>query len=125
MIDAFADGAPTERLARYFEFWLLRLQGVYPQLSACPQCGGAFDGGAVMPARETHYVCRRCATSGTTLSVEGLKFLRSAATASPEALRDIPLDAAPARELELAHRRLIQVHLDKDLKSARVLRQLK
>jgi DNA repair protein RecO (recombination protein O) len=125
VIDAFADGAPTERLARYFEFWLLRLQGVYPQLSACPQCGGAFDGGAVMPARETHYVCRRCATSGTTLSVEALKFLRSAATASPEALRDIPLDAAPARELELAHRRLIQVHLDKDLKSARVLRQLK
>jgi hypothetical protein len=57
--------------------------------------------------------------------VEALKFLRSAATASPEALRNIPLDAAPARELELAHRRLIQVHLDKDLKSARVLRQLK
>ena len=125
VIDAFADGAPTERLARYFEFWLLRLQGVYPQLSACPECGGPFDGGAVMPARETHYVCRRCATSGATVSVDALKFLRSAASASPEALRDIALDAAPARELELAHRRLIQVHLDKDLKSARVLRQLR
>ena len=38
-----AAGAPVERLARYFEYWLLRLQGVYPSLSACPGCGGAVD----------------------------------------------------------------------------------
>ena len=62
-IDALADGAPTDRLARYFEFWLLRLQGVYPSLSACPGCGGPFDGGAVMPPREHHFVCRRCASA--------------------------------------------------------------
>ncbi|HYT68689.1 MAG TPA: DNA repair protein RecO [Vicinamibacterales bacterium] len=126
VIDAFADGAPTERLARYFEFWLLRLQGVYPQLSACPECGGPYDGGALMPAREHHYVCRRCASGGgTSLSIEALKFLRSAAAASPEALAGIPLDPGSARELETAHRRLINLHLDKELKSARVLRQLR
>src|SRR4029079_19029923 len=37
MTDAIAAGVPIEPLARYFEFWLLRLQGVYeadPQLSA-------------------------------------------------------------------------------------------
>src|SRR5215203_632582 len=36
MVDAMAKGAPIEPLARYFEFWLLRLQGVYemdPKLS--------------------------------------------------------------------------------------------
>jgi DNA repair protein RecO (recombination protein O) len=126
VIDAFAAGAPTERLARYFEFWLLRLQGVYPQLSACPECGGAFDGGAVMPPREHHYVCRRCAVGGGTLvSVDALKFLRAAAGAGPDMLDGIPLDVAPARELETAHRRLIHHHLEKELKSARVLRQLR
>ena len=126
VIDAFADGAPTERLARYFEFWLMRLQGVYPQLSACPLCGGAFDGGARMPAREPLYVCLRCAIGGgTTISLEALRFLRSAAAASPDALRAIPLDSGPARELETAHRRLIQLHLEKELKSARVLRQMR
>ena len=31
----------------------------------------------------------------------------------------------PARELETAHRRLIHANLDKELKSARVLRQLR
>src|SRR5215475_2065090 len=63
VIDALADGTPVDPLARYFEFWLLRLQGVYPSLSACPACGGAFGGGAVMPPREHHYVCLRCAGS--------------------------------------------------------------
>jgi DNA repair protein RecO (recombination protein O) len=126
VMDALADGAPTERLARYFEFWLLRLQGVYPQLSACPECGGPYDGGAVMPAREHHFVCRKCALGGgTSVSLDALRFLRSAAAAGPEALHALSLDSAAARELETAHRRLINMHLDKELKSARVLRQLR
>src|SRR5215510_8760720 len=28
-VDAMAKGVPIDRLARYFEYWLLRLQGVY------------------------------------------------------------------------------------------------
>src|SRR5919202_203771 len=32
MTDAIAAGVPVEPLARYFEYWLLRLQGVYPSL---------------------------------------------------------------------------------------------
>jgi DNA repair protein RecO (recombination protein O) len=31
MLDALAIGAPIQPLARYFEYWLLRLQGVYPE----------------------------------------------------------------------------------------------
>jgi DNA repair protein RecO (recombination protein O) len=126
VIDAVADGVPTEALARYFEFWLLRLQGVYPQLSSCPVCGGAFDGGAVMPARDHHYVCRRCATGGgSALSLPAMHFLRMAATSGPDALITAALEPAAARELETAHRRLLHVHLEKELKSARVLRQLR
>jgi DNA repair protein RecO (recombination protein O) len=126
IIDALADGAPTDRLARYFEFWLLRLQGVYPQLSSCPGCGGAFDGGAVMPPRDHHYLCRRCGSpGGTILSLEALRFLRSAVAAAPDALGSIALGAEAGRELETAHRRLIHHHLEKELKSARVLRQLR
>jgi len=126
VIDAIADGVPTEPLARYFEFWLLRLQGVYPQLTACPACGGPYDGGAFMPVREDLYVCRRCESGGgTSLSLEALRFLRSASACAPDALDGLPLDPGAARELETAHRRLITLHLDKELKSARVLRQLR
>ena len=126
MVDAMVKGVPIQPLARYFEFWLLRLQGVYPQLSACPGCGGPFDGGAVMPPRDHHFFCRRCASpGGTVVSLGALRFLRSAAGASPEALTGIPLDDGAGRELETAHRRLIHLHLEKELKSARVLRQLR
>ena len=136
IVDALADGVPIDKLARYFEFWLLRLQGVYPALSACPECGGAFDGGAVMPPREHHFVCRRCAEAGglgrsaergggTILSLDALRFLRSAAGTGPDALGSVPLEPGAGRELEVAHRRLIHVHLEKELKSARVLRQLR
>src|SRR6188768_801214 len=100
VIDAIADGVPTEPLARYFEFWLLRLQGVYPQLTACPACGGPYDGGAFMPAREDFYVCRRCESGGgTSLSLEALRFLRSASACAPDALDRLPLEPAAAREL--------------------------
>src|SRR5215471_17776125 len=31
VVEALAQGVPVEPLARYFEYWLLRLQGVYEQ----------------------------------------------------------------------------------------------
>ena len=61
VVDALAAGAPIDRLARYFEYWILRLQGVYPALMVCPGCGGALEAGAVMPPREHMFLCRRCA----------------------------------------------------------------
>jgi DNA repair protein RecO (recombination protein O) len=127
IVDALASGAAVDRLARYFEFWLLRLQGVYPTLSACPECAGAFDGGAVMAPRADQYVCRRCvpAPAGTVLPVDALRFLRAAAAAAPDALGDVPLDVESARALETAHRRLINLHLEKELRSARVLRAMR
>jgi DNA repair protein RecO (recombination protein O) len=126
VLDALAAGVAVEPLARYFEFWLLRLQGVYPALSACPECGSLFDGGAVMPPREHQFLCRRCAPAagGTSVSMNAMRFLKAASAAAPDALRTVPLDAMAARELETAHSRLINLHLEKELKSAKVLRAI-
>ena len=127
MTDALASAAPIDRLARYFEYWILRLQGVYPALHACPGCGGGFDGSAVMPPREDVYVCRRCApgSAGTTIGRDALKFLKDAAAAAPDKLDALALPPVAARELEMAHRRLMSHHLEKDLKSARVIREMR
>jgi DNA repair protein RecO (recombination protein O) len=38
MSEAFGRAA-HQALARYFEYWLLRLEGVYPALVVCPRCG--------------------------------------------------------------------------------------
>ena len=125
MVDALAAGAPIDRLARYFEYWLLRLQGVYPAFSACPACGHAMDA-AVMPPREDMYVCRRCAPSGsgTHLGAEALQFLRASGRTAPEKVDSLLLDDRASRELETAHRRLLSAHLEKELKSVRVLREM-
>jgi DNA repair protein RecO (recombination protein O) len=126
VVDALSDGAPIERLARYFEYWILRLQGVYPALSVCPGCGGSLEGGAVMPPREHMFLCRRCASPGhgTDVGAEALRFLRAAGRTAPENMDSLVLDSPASRQLETAHRRLLNTHLEKELKSVRVLREM-
>ena len=95
MVDAMATGVPIEPLARYFEFWLLRLQGVYQPDAAM-----------------------RRARRG--------RFSRRRARCSPLALgRRAGRRRGVLRELEAAHRALIAMHLEKDLKSVRVLREMR
>ena len=127
VIDAIAAGAPIESLARYFEYWLLRLQGVYPSIRRCPGCGAGLSQGAAMPAQDVVLLCRACApgAAGTRLSPEAMLFLANATAVAPDHLAELALGPHAARELETAHRRLIAVHLDKDLKSARVLREMR
>jgi DNA repair protein RecO (recombination protein O) len=126
MVEAIATGAPIDRLARYFEFWLMRLQGVYPALS-CFDCAGPLTSGAMMPPRAHMFVCHKCAPSGggTELSAGAMRFLAVSASTSPDGLAALSLTAVACRELETAHRRLINLHLEKELKSARVLREMR
>lgn len=93
LVDAIGAGVPIQPLARYFEYWLLRLQGVYR-----------------VDAR---------------LSPAAKAFLTAARTVSPFGLADLAVDREALRELEAAHRGLILSHLEKDLKSVRVLHQMR
>ena len=93
VVDAIAVGVPIEPLARYFEYWLLKLQGVYEP--------------------------------DVRLSVEAKSFLLAARSVSPFGLGSVPVSREALVELEMAHRALITVHLEKDLKSARVLREMR
>ena len=94
MLDALAAGAPAEPLARYFECWLLRLQGVYPEAR-----GIAVGRGAGVS--------------------------RGLARVPPHRVGDVAVDRRVLRELEAVHRALIAMHLEKTLKSDRVLRDLR
>ena len=94
MLGALAAGAPVEPLARYFEYWLLRLQGLYPE-------------------------------SRGTLSPAAMAFLTASRSVGPEQVGDVPADRRMLRELEQVHRGLIAMHLEKTLKSDRVLRDVR
>src|SRR5262249_44551409 len=93
MVDAIAGGVPIEPLARYFEYWLLRLQGVY---EADPD-----------------------------LTDEARAFLRTARAVSPLGLGEVAVTRGALREIEACHRTLIARYLEKDLKSVRVLREMR
>ncbi len=93
IVEAMVDGVPIDPLARYFEYWLLRLQGVYE-----------------LDPR---------------LSDEARAFLTAARASSPFAHRRRRGVAAALREIEVAHGALIAMHLEKDLKSVRVLREMR
>ena len=133
MIDALVGGVPVEPLARYFEYWLLRLQGLYPSVLACAACGAALgrDGetAAVLMPGDHSYLCARCArtTAGhaIALSGESMTFLRSAGTTAPARIGGSPISDRGLRELEMVHRALITTHLEKEIKSVRVLRELR
>jgi len=84
----------VEPLARYFEYWLLRLQGVYPEARG-------------------------------TLSGEAMAFLTASRSVTPQQVGGVPAPRKVLRELEQVHRGLITMHLEKTLKSDRVLRDLR
>jgi DNA repair protein RecO (recombination protein O) len=123
--EALGRGRSIEALARYFEYWLLRLEGVYPALDVCPRCGrGVLPDGAVLAMADRAYVCGECGHGGPRLSREAMSFLRTAAGRAPA---DVAVNGGPVaalREIEVAHNRLIAMHLEKELRSAKVVRQL-
>ena len=117
---------PIGRLARYFEFWLLRLQGVYPPVTACSRCGGDLSAGGRLEAGGGTLVCVQCAPpdEGGGLSAAAMAFLAAARAVAPLEPGSVELSAAADRELTRAHQRLIRTHLDKELKSLRVVQSL-
>jgi recombinational DNA repair protein (RecF pathway) len=93
MLDAFAAGAPAEALARYFECWLLRLQGVYPPDLAV--------------------------SSGAAVFLDGVRRV------APREVDSLGASRSVLREIELIHRKLIAMHLEREPRSVRVLNELR
>jgi DNA repair protein RecO (recombination protein O) len=125
VVESLGGAIRVEQLARYVEYWVLRLQGVYPSLMACHRCGGDVTNGARLDATGGGVSCRACvAGGGFVLSSASMRFLREAAGTTPADASGLTLPATAARELERAHRQLISNHLEKELRSLRVLRAM-
>lgn len=94
MVDALASGVPPEPLTRYFEYWLLSLQGVYP------------------------------AARVQTLSPQAQAFLSASRKISPHELTGLVVERNVLRELESLHRSLISMHLEREPRSIKVLKDM-
>ena len=124
--DALGRAGSVDALARYFEYWLLRLEGVYPSIDQCPRCGRRVLGaGAVLAVGERTFVCGDCSHGGPRLSADAMAFLKGVGTRTPESVTAGGAPPAALRELEAAHHTLIALHLEKELRSARVVKELR
>ena len=92
-LDALVSGVPLEALARYFECWLLRLQGVYP--------------------------------GDLALSSGAATFLDGVRKVGPREVESLGASTRVLREIELVHRKLITMHLEREPRSVRVLNELR
>lgn len=92
-LEALVSGVPVEALARYFECWLLRLQGVYPD--------------------------------DLSLSSGAESFVEGARRVGPGAVESLGATPQVLREIEMVHRRLIAMHLDREPRSVRVINELR
>ena len=92
-LEALVAGAPADALARYFECWLLRLQGVYPP--------------------------------DLSVSSDAATFLEGVRRVSPRDVDSLGASSRVLREIELIHRKLISMHLEREPRSVRVLNELR
>jgi DNA repair protein RecO (recombination protein O) len=123
--EALCQAGSVDALARYFEYWLLRLEGVYPALDICPRCRRTLAEGAVLVAGDRHYVCGECAQGGPRLSSAAVGFLKGFGTRTPAEVTKSGALIAALREIEHVHNRLIAMHLEKELRSADVIKELR
>ncbi len=123
-IEAAGQGVDERVLARYLEAWLLRLHGVYPPLDRCASCGGALPAGGLRYHDAARgFVCDHCGpASGPLLPEAARAFLEETFRRPPAGMKG--RQASEAMTLELFHQDLIANHLERSLRSHRVIKDV-
>ena len=126
-IEALLAGRDRQTVARYFETWILRLNGIFPSSRQCPLCGGPYRGGATLVAADEALLCNGCATSagggGLRLSNRALAFLDATTRRAPGEVEAERPDRGALAEVESLCSRLRREFLQYELRSYRVMKE--
>jgi DNA repair protein RecO (recombination protein O) len=120
VLRAVEGGADPDLVRCYLEAWLLKLHGLYPPLDRCASCAGALAPGRRDYHRPAHgFVCAGCGpASGPVLPGDACALLGRVFLEPPETLS---APAPPVRALASFHSELVRGHLERDLRSPRVV----
>jgi DNA repair protein RecO (recombination protein O) len=126
-LDAGTDSLPSPALLRYFELWTLRLIGLLPDYGYCSACGRCVKDDGFFAAPESGLGrCRDCSRErGFRVRPQAARLLGKLSEQSPAQFASSPLVEADVRDLERLSQTLLEVHLERRLKSYPFLKKLK
>ncbi|PYP82422.1 MAG: DNA repair protein RecO [Blastocatellia bacterium AA13] len=118
--------ADLDSVLRYFETWLLRLAGFFPDSSECAVCGKPSESGeTIFLTMDGSPRCLECSGGrGMILSPALRQVIEHITNSHPTALKSEPLRAAQAAQLSEINYQLIRHSLERDLRSRALLKQL-
>lgn len=121
VLHAAEAGQPLPLLSRYLEAWTLKLHGLYPSLERCAACDNVLAEGRLSYHAPAHgFVCESCGpATGPLLGAPQRRVLLELFRCAPDALQ--PELAADLGGLDVFHQGLIASHLERALRSRRVL----
>ena len=124
-----AASSDMERALRYFELRLLSHMGYRPQLQKCANCSRQLEAGVnYFSPHQGGALCRECGypdMSARTISVNALKVLRFIQGHDFNAVGRLKIDVSLSKELESITRSYLKYQLERDVKSANWLDELK
>ena len=115
-----------EALVRYFELWALKIGGFLPNYAYCSICGSCVkEVGFFARVEESEVRCDRCAQGrGMRIRPEAAITLSRIMELSPGQFSSRPLPDRPAEDIRRLAQALLELHLEKRLKSYAVLKQV-
>lgn len=122
-VEALLAGVDPALAARYFEAWVLRLSGLFPEPRQCPGCDRPLERGAVLAASSDAIMCDDCGAGGFPVSPDSLAFFRRIGRASLAETAATAPSAELLAECEEICGRVRRAFLQHELKSHRVMRE--
>lgn len=119
-------GSEIPCLARYFEFWTLRLHGLLPDLQNCSRCARELrECHSLYPTQEKEMLCGRCAGAGNgdriQLGKAEVMWIRRLHRVGPLEMCKNPGSVSRSAGLARYARREIEGYLERRLRSYRFL----
>ena len=123
---ALPTAAQLEQVARYFEFWILRLEGVWPNSKICGVCQNSAEARPVFFSRTLGlFQCGRCRSEGSLpLNETDQNVLRDFSRRPPTELAECLCPPESLKKIEEIAQVLMRRHLEREIKSYRLLREL-
>lgn len=122
LIKAARGGQALDVLARYFEFWFLKINGLLPDFQFCQKCRKPIGGAAWMEPQKDGILCQKCAREKkhevTLLMRQVIKWMRKN---PPEASPPPEWSPGEWKQLGRLFQSIITFHLEETPRSLNLL----